>query len=153
MKLYIMRHGQALSMGEAKVDSDAERPLSQEGFAGVLESAKHLLAQGANPPLILHSPMKRAIQTATIVAEVLKPSKGVEAFCPLSNVLPPQDLFAELKCHLLDLEEAMVVGHQPQLGELTLWLTGKLVQIPPGGLVALEIRGDHSADLLWSRNP
>ena len=47
----------------------------------------------------------------------------------------------------------MAVGHQPQLGEMLAFLTGEIVELRPGGVVALATDGKGKAGLLWSKNP
>ena len=115
------------------------------------EAAEELARKGGKPALILHSPLVRAAQTAAVAAEVLRPPR-VEEFQPLRNELPPADLAEELRRRCLEVDEALAVGHQPQLGELVAHLSGKVAELRPGGLAALDL-SDGAVRLLWSRNP
>lgn len=151
-RLYILRHGHSPTPNEAGVSSDFERPLSPAGLKAVKAAAEHLASKGGAPLLILHSPLVRAVQTAAAAAEVLKPASGVEVFQPLKNELAAPQLAEELKRRCSGVAEALAVGHQPQLGELVAFLSGKTAELRPGGLAALDLDGG-TPRLLWSRNP
>ncbi len=153
MKLYLLRHGHALSASEAGVASDCERPLSRAGQDDVRKIVSHLASLGAKPVLILHSPFKRAIETAALAAAVLKPARGTEAFFPLSNELPAGDLAAALQRRCDGLDEVVAVGHQPQMGELILALSRAIFNLRPGGTVTLEINPEGPATFLGGCNP
>lgn len=151
VRLYLMRHGHSPSPVEAGVKTDFERPLSDRGRAAAEKAVRHLLEQGARPSLILHSPLVRAVQTAQAAAKVLGPGAPSEMFAPLKNELPPPELAAELRRRCADLSEVLAVGHQPQLGELVAFLSGRLAELRPAGLAALDL-DDGGAKLLWWRN-
>ncbi len=69
MDLILMRHGQALSVGEGDITRDADRPLSDEGRKVTRAVANALVALGIEPAVILTSPLARAAQTAAVAAE------------------------------------------------------------------------------------
>ncbi|MBI3552624.1 MAG: histidine phosphatase family protein [Elusimicrobia bacterium] len=147
-----MRHGHAPSITEAGVTRDYDRPLSEQGRAAVKRMAAYLVEEGAKPSVILHSPLKRAVQTAETAAALLKPPPAKQAFEPLSNLLPPEPLLEKLKPELARHDEVLAVGHQPQLGELAAHLAGRIFELKPGGLIALDLGGE-TAKVLWSCNP
>ena len=62
-------------------------------------------------------------------------------------------LYAELQKEIARACELLAVGHQPQLGELAAYLSGKIFELQPGGIVALEIGDRAPAKSLWSLNP
>ncbi|MBI5623580.1 MAG: histidine phosphatase family protein [Elusimicrobia bacterium] len=152
MRIYLLRHGQSLSALEAKVKKDADRPLSDQGRRDVERMARFLVDRGAAPGLILHSPLKRATQTAGEAARAWEAPPPLEAFTPLSNELGPEDLLAAIRKRSTGLAEVLAVGHQPQLGEFAQFLTGESFALRPGGLIALET-SDSGARKLWSFNP
>lgn len=153
MKLYILRHGHAPSTAEARVATDAERPLSDRGRANAQKSADALAERGAKISLLLHSPLVRAAQTAAIAAKRLQPPRD-EVFQPLANELPADELLKRLSKPLSDAGELLIVGHQPQLGELAALLTGKILDLRPSGLIALDIPSDGAkASVLWTFHP
>lgn len=153
MRFYVLRHGQSPSMAEAGVRHDAERPLSEQGREDVRNAAKEILARsGAAPVIIYHSPLRRAAQTASEAAGVLQPKLGTRAFEPLSNQMTGELLYSYLVRECQE-AEFLAVGHQPQLGEMVAYLTGQVVEIRPGGVVALSTDDKGKATLLWSKNP
>ncbi|MBI4678622.1 MAG: histidine phosphatase family protein [Elusimicrobia bacterium] len=152
MKLYLLRHGHAVSALEAKVASDAQRPLSGQGLQDVGRMARFLADRGTAPAVILHSPLKRAAQSAAEAARAWPSPPPTEPFEPLSNTLGPEDLLARFLERTAGLSEVLAVGHQPQLGEFAQFLTGASFGLRPGGVIALET-GDGKARRLWAFNP
>jgi len=153
MKLYVLRHGISLNLSEAKVSTDAERPLAETGREDIRAIARHLLNQGASVEVIFCSPLRRARETAEEAATILKPNKGITVFEPLSNKIPGSALFDCVQKIATKMSELLLVGHQPQLGEMVAHVLGSSPDIRPGGLVALEIGNDGKAVLLWHKNP
>ncbi|MBI5200906.1 MAG: histidine phosphatase family protein [Elusimicrobia bacterium] len=152
MRFFVLRHGNSPSAAEAGVRHDAERPLSEQGRSDVRAAAKEISAKGGAPAVIYHSPLRRAAQTAAEAAGILKPAEGARAFEPLANQMTGEALFDHLLRECKD-QEFLAVGHQPQLGEMVAYLTGQVVELRPGGLVALETDDKGKASLLWSKNP
>ena len=153
MRLYLLRHGHSPSLADSGAVKDFDRPLSETGREAVRQTVGYLILQGGRPSLILHSPLRRAAETAQEAADLLEPSKGLEPFAPLSNAMPADELLEELSPRISGLEEALAVGHQPQLGELAAFLTGSILELRAGGIIALELVSEKQARILWSRNP
>jgi len=153
MKIYLLRHGHAPALADAGVAYDADRPLSAAGRGAVRRTISLLLERGARPSLILHSPLRRAAESAREAASALKDQVGIESFEPLSNALPAPELYEELAKRAGSLAEIVAVGHQPQLGELAAYLTGQVLELRAGGLIALETLDERKARTLWSSNP
>ena len=67
MKLYLIRHGQTLWNQEGKIQGKTDIPLNDEGRkqAGLLAEAMENRPVGA----VYSSPLKRAFETASCVAE------------------------------------------------------------------------------------
>lgn len=150
MRLFLMRHGNALSTSEAGVGADALRPLSDKGMRDVPRMAAELARREGRPALILHSPLKRAMQTAALAAQALK-GTAPEPFAPLDNTLPPDQVLESLERRAAEAASVLAVGHQPQLGEVAALLARAVLEIRPGGLVALELGA--APKLLWALNP
>ena len=106
----MLRHGEA----EPRANSDAERRLTAHGREQVLRSAAQLLGQA--PQVILASPYVRAQQTAALVHEALGFSKPVLTVPWLVPESDPQQVIAELD--KLDVEQVLLVSHQPLVGAL-----------------------------------
>jgi phosphohistidine phosphatase len=71
MELFILRHGEAGKRLSSAI-GDKTRPLTSTGKAEVLEEAKALKRIGIKFNLIVTSPLKRAYETANIVANIYK---------------------------------------------------------------------------------
>lgn len=153
MKLYLLRHGHSPSTLEARVATDFERPLSETGRAAVRRMAAELISRDGRPQAILYSPLKRAVQTALEAGAVLNPPAGSKMFDALANAMTADGLYQELQGEIARVSELLLVGHQPQLGELAAYLSGKIFELRPGGMIALELNHDAPALPLWSCNP
>ena len=150
-RLYLMRHGHSPSTQEARVSKDALRPLSDKGRADARAIAAEIAKRGGKPSLILHSPLTRAVQTAGEAAALLKPAGGAVVFDPLDNTRPAEELAAELQERCGAVDEVLAIGHQPQIGELVALLGGKIFDMSPATVVALEL--GPSPRPLWLASP
>jgi phosphohistidine phosphatase len=141
MRLYLVRHGEALSEQQ-----DRRRPLSKEGRKQAAKIADFLVRVGVEPERICHSGKLRAQQTAEIVASRLKRTDGLEAKSGISPNDPIESFLAEIAEWTKD---ALVVGHQPFLGLFTSSLLAGdsskyLVDFRLCGSACLE-QADHSS--------
>ncbi len=149
MRLFIIRHGLAdwPSWGGA----DAERPLNPEGVRRLQAEGARLAELGLKPGLILHSPLKRAQETAEILGEALGISERVRVHDRLCPGFGSHDLKKVLREHA-DLEELMLVGHAPDVGEVVKALTGSTVKFKEGTVALVKVdEVDKSLEgtLLW----
>ncbi len=131
-----MRHGLAPTSAEAGVKSDALRPLSDRGRRDARRMAGEILRRGGRPSLVLHSPLLRALQTASAAAPALR--AALEAFPLLDNTRPVAEVLAAIEKRAAAVDELLAVGHQPQIGELAALLTATIHEIRPAGIVAVE---------------
>jgi phosphohistidine phosphatase len=135
--VYLVRHGQA-----APGAVDPARPLTEDGRQSVGRMAEWAVAAGVQVDLILHSGKLRAEQTAEILAQHLKPPRGVAA----TEGLRPNDALGY--AHDLILTEngpLMLVGHLPHLGRLVAHLVAgdadrPLVEFDAAAFVSLVQR-------------
>lgn len=114
MRLWIVRHAIAADVGPPSW-SDSDRTLTAEGRAEFRGLARHLATRNRTVDAILTSPLVRARQTATILAEEMGlPSQNVE----VTDLLRPGFDLDRLVRHLATLDDGTVavVGHQPDLG-------------------------------------
>ena len=129
MNLYILRHASA-GVRRADPAIDAKRPLDKEGKEQCLLIARYLNALRIQFDLILSSPLKRALQTASLVGtEVAYDSKIqiTDAVSPSGTVAGFQALIAPLSAY----DNVLVVGHNPNLPEFL----GSLICSPrPAGI-------------------
>lgn len=127
--LYLMRHG--IAADPAPGTSDADRPLTEEGVRKTTRVAVGLQQIGVAPDVILSSPLRRAEETARIVAAVVAPSARVELYPLLAGGEPVEDVVKNLRVPRRA-REILLVGHQPDLGQLASYLlTGSANLAPP----------------------
>ena len=158
MNLYILRHGLAAEASAAGTDS--ERPLTAEGVRKLIKIAAGMAQLRLSLDLVLSSPYLRARQTAELVAETFKARKRTE----FTEVLEPgadhSDLIKLLKGRGGELENVLLVGHEPYLSELiSLLVAGDFrlsIQLKKGGLCKLSLetlRDGRCGVLEWLLTP
>ncbi len=120
MKLYIMRHGPAEDFADSGRDFD--RALTDAGRERVRFVARALRDAGELPRAVLSSPLVRARQTAAIVAPLAIDAQDVT----LEEALSPGGASGALVRSLCAAgrRRVMIVGHEPDLGELVSELLG-----------------------------
>lgn len=156
MNLYLMRHGLAVERGTPGYDSDRERPLTSKGERKVGRVAEALVKMDVSFDAILSSPLVRAQQTADVLKDEMKAKPKVQ----LTEHLAPGGNARELVNLLQHLsgspQEILLVGHEPDLGQLaaSLLTGGEGVTIPfrKGGVAKLAVeslRAGRCATLEW----
>jgi phosphohistidine phosphatase len=124
MKLYVMRHGPAEDQSDSGLDGD--RALTASGRERVRAVAKLLVDLGEAPLAVITSPLVRAVQTAEIVAVVTQLGQGHGSVEVRREMSPSGDTSSLVDALLAEgRKRAMVVGHEPDLGELVTALLGK----------------------------
>jgi len=111
VRVYLVQHAEAL-----REEEDPSRPLSPKGLEDIRKVAKYAEKHlHITVGQILHSGKLRAKQTAEILAEHLRPPKGVEAAEGFEPSADPQVWGNRLSEAV---ENLMLVGHLPHLGKL-----------------------------------
>jgi phosphohistidine phosphatase len=113
MNLYILRHASA-GTRRANPLIDVKRPLDKEGKQQCLLVGSYLNALNVQFDLIVSSPLKRALQTASLVGT----ETGYDAKILVSDALAPAATvaaFEKLIAGFSDYENVLVVGHNPNL--------------------------------------
>lgn len=110
MKLYLVRHGEALPK-----DVDPERGLSEPGRKDVERVASFLEKSGVSVSRLVHSGKARARQTAEILAKHVAPSVQMEIGESLNPNDPVESIAYEANGYS---EETMLVGHLPFMERL-----------------------------------
>lgn len=125
--LYLLRHGVAAD-ATAEI-SDADRALTADGARKMQRIARGLKRAGFKPDLILTSPLRRTQETAALLAAV-DPAVTVEIYQPLAPGHSAIDVVGGLKNYRTK-RRVVLVGHQPDLGELASHLlTGSISRVP-----------------------
>lgn len=135
--LILIRH--AKSCWDDPSLTDLERPLNKRGKHDAPAMGRLLQERKLVPDLIVSSPAKRALKTATKIAKTLGYDKvrieiraeiymqGLEALLDIVSNLPA------------DVRRAYLVGHNPELTDLANRLTdGHIDNVPTCGVVSIE---------------
>ena len=82
-RLFFIRHGKQIGVGERTAAERSDPPLSDQGHAQAAQLSKVLAAEltSVKPLLIASSPMRRALMTATPSAAALKATLLVHGAC------------------------------------------------------------------------
>ncbi|HEY4048561.1 MAG TPA: phosphohistidine phosphatase SixA [Acidobacteriaceae bacterium] len=154
MNLYILRHASA-GTRRANPTLDSKRPLDKEGKEQCLLVANYLNALKVQFDVIASSPLKRALQTASLVGtEVAYDSKilATDALAPSGTIAGFQQLISELSSH----DNVLVVGHNPNLSHFLGAVTtssGRLnVRLRKGGLARVDC-SSRPGQLVWLVDP
>ncbi len=110
MDLYMVRHGLAEARG-GKPDGD--RCLTPEGIEKTTQVAQGLKRLECSPEVIASSPLRRAVETAEIMREVLSPGGTLD----IQEFLEPGASAKDLVKWMAGLKKraAMIVGHNPDM--------------------------------------
>lgn len=158
MRLYVVRHGIALSKTNPTCPEDAARPLTPEGIEKTTQVAEGLAGLHFRPSVLVSSPLLRAVQTAEIFAEALEfplsRIRRTDSLMPESN---PAEFLAELG--KLRAREVMCFGHAPHLDKtIALATAGQsrvFTQLKKAGVALLEFESfsPPKALLCWLGAP
>lgn len=159
MELYILRHGEA-GKRIPSGSKDSERPLTIAGQEEVAQVAKALDRLGIRFDFVATSPLKRASQTAGIVAKALKVKKpSMEEW----GELKPEGRRAELYRKLSQFKpesSVLIVGHEPYLstvvGEIAFGSGAGSVVLKKAGLAKLTVAAFQpkiKGELRWLLTP
>jgi len=140
MNLFILRHAIAVQRGVGSYPQD-DRPLTEAGIEKMERAAQGILKIIPKLDMILTSPMKRASQTAEIVARTLRCSDRVT----VTESLLPGMTFPGVVATLRKYQSAMdvmIVGHEPDLSHFVSSLTGArevMIEFKKGSLCCLDV--------------
>lgn len=153
MELYFLRHAIAEDPITEKIDS--ERELTLEGKKKLTKVIKGIQTLELTFDLILMSPYKRTVQTASTVAKKLK-IKNSE----MCEALAPGGSFGALSTRIAkepNTARILLIGHQPGLGMFASMLAfghtaTSILPFSKSGIACIEINhGCHSGsgELKW----
>jgi len=158
-RLYLLRHGDAEPFTTTR--SDAERALTPAGIAELEQVAQALVRLGLHPDVILTSPLRRAVQTAEIVATALQATDRLHQVEALGGGCRLSDL-RRLVAQWEDCSSFLLVGHEPDfstmVGEL---IGGGAVDMKKAGLAYVKAAATPGAEplgpgtgvLIWLLTP
>ncbi len=156
MIIYFLRHANA-GKKRANPKQDEKRPLDEQGIEQSRFIGRALAILDTQVDAIFSSPLKRASQTAAIIANEL----GFDGKIQIEKSLRPDAEYQAFRALLQKnsgLECIMVVGHNPTLTEfcsllLTSGLQDNSVDLKKGAIARVEFNGKKSAVLQWCITP
>jgi phosphohistidine phosphatase len=165
MNIYILRHASA-GLKRANPILDIKRPLDKEGKRHCLQLGLVLNSMKLQFDLIVSSPLKRCMQTASLVGT----EAGYESKILSSGALAPEATLAQFQKLLKEcskFENILLVGHNPNLtGFLESLLVRpsspdmdrteaslSMVRLRKGSLARLNMARGPSATLQWLLDP
>jgi len=135
--LVLVRHAHALSSFEARVNTDAARPLSDTGRQQAAHSAQTLQGKIKQPEIIFTSPLLRAVQTAGILSVLLKAPVQEETL--LNGFASDAEVVAFLTEQLTQYDTVVAVTHNPSVTYITRTLCGQLCSFSPACFAVLNM--------------
>ena len=150
MKLYLMRHGEALPSNK-----DPQRGLTDDGKLKIEQLANHLQQQKMKFSHVYHSDRKRAQQTAEIMTNAISPN--IEPAL-LQNITPNDDPVLILEKINSWNEDTLVTSHLPFVPDLISLLTGQdiytsSISFKTGTVVCLEKGNNATWSISWATSP
>lgn len=129
-ELWLLRHGEAEPHGTRP---DPERRLTERGEREARSAGAALRELHVEPTTVFTSPRVRALQTAQLACASL----GIEPVVhePLSAGFTAQE--AVTLC--AGLEVVVIVGHQPDFGQIIHDLTGARPELATGGVAGIRL--------------
>jgi phosphohistidine phosphatase len=150
MRCYFLRHGLAGDPAEWQ-GNDFDRPLTDEGETRMAREAKTIDKLNLGLDAIVTSPLVRAKQTATIVAERLDLTDKLEEDPRVGGSFDIKGLSGILEQHP-DADAIMLVGHEPSMSDVIgTIIGGGTIDLKKGGLACVELRDPSSlkGQLVW----
>lgn len=120
MKIYLVRHGEAVSEDDA--GSDRDRWLNANGREAVRVLGRLLRETKVEPDAIVCSPLPRATQTAELLAQSLDYLGVIASLRSLEPAAQPARAAAEIQQHG---QAVIVVGHEPSISMLGAHILGR----------------------------
>jgi phosphohistidine phosphatase len=124
MHIILVRHAEAVAIGEDGVTTDYDRHLTALGQDQAGRLATALEDRKVVPTLVVSSPLVRAKQTAEPLMRLLPITTGEPLYCDYlaTGSMKRRKLTKYLE--ELNPDVAMLVGHNPELSEYAAWLIG-----------------------------
>jgi len=148
VQVYLIRHATA----EPDAVDDAARRLTAEGQDEARLASRALVQMSIRAPLLLTSPYRRCVETASVVAAALDVDVREER-----RLRPGFDAgdFASIVEDLPSDGAVMLCGHEPDLSGLVTYLTGALVKMPKSGVARIQVASlrPGACELRWLLRP
>ena len=155
MIVHFLRHASA-GVPKGNPQKDSKRGLDKDGIVQCAHVGRALAAMDVHPEALISSPLKRATQTASLVANEI----AYEGKLVLDQALLPGarfEAFRDLLARYRKAEEIMVVGHNPSLSQFVSLLvsdrsTDNGVDLKKAAVARVDVDG-NSGVLQWLLTP
>lgn len=147
-RLVFIRH---VSSPHPRGVSDFDRPIDEEGRSDGERMARHLDERGWLPRRVLCSAAKRATETWEAMSSQLD---GDPFDVTVTEKLYGADIdgICEQVWGLpADIDEAMLIGHNPGWSNVVSWLTGVRTKMPKGSAALVEADGGDWSEAVQKR--
>ena len=135
-ELLILRHGKS---EKSEGGSDFERPISDSGKRGAQRMAIWLLRNDLVPDYVVSSPAERAIETARKTCKAMGIAAGGIVEDRRIYEASIRDLLKVLRDVPTDARHVLLVGHNPGLEDLVVYLDGGDTVLSTASLARLEL--------------
>ena len=135
--LLLLRH--AKSSWDDPSLADHDRPLNGRGKASAPMMGALILERGLTPQRIVTSSAKRARKTAKLVAEACEYGGAIQREPALYLAGPDAYLAAIHAVGDAPVDRLMLVGHNPDMEDLIVLLTGQAARMPTAALAVIEL--------------
>ena len=115
MKLFLIRHGEAIDYETQSVKTDEYRFVTPKGRKISREVFRKIKEHFYGLETIFTSPLTRAVQTAEILANAIKFENDIEVANELVSGSSPGKILELIKQNS-SLESIALIGHEPLLG-------------------------------------
>ncbi len=153
--IYLIRHGATEKNGKGSLSAEFQRPLSSEGAAKLRQIAEGLKRLGVKPDWVVSSPLVRSLQTADILAAILKPAHAMSTSGSLRPGYFAEGLIPFLADHP-ERKKVIAVGHEPDLSHLACRLLksndGARMLLKKGGCCRIslaDLAPSTRGELIW----
>lgn len=140
MRLYLIRHAEAVPLETEGISSDEERPLTAAGRASCGPLAQSLGRLGVKLDRLFTSPLVRAVQTAEELAACWEGEPPPVEETPLLSPGTKKRKLASMLSHAGG-DAIGMVGHNPDLSELVGWFIGNKrigINMEKAGVACIE---------------
>ncbi|APG28978.1 hypothetical protein A7E78_02145 [Syntrophotalea acetylenivorans] len=137
-RLTLLRH--AKSSWRDPDLTDFDRPLNKRGQRDAPMMGRRLAKRGFAPDLFLVSPALRTRLTAEIIAEQLEVDIGKLSFDHGIYLAGAHELINLLRCIDEQLQDVLLIGHNPGITDLANYLVGACIEnVPTCGVFSVSL--------------
>lgn len=146
-ELIILRHGKS---DWDNNETDFDRPITDRGKRGAQHIGVWLAQNKLNPDMVISSPAERARLTAQKMMKAMGETDHYIVYDKRIYEATLNDLLDVLSCISKDTKRVILVGHNPGLEQLLLYLCDKKIVLPDDGkLLATATLAHLSLSCQW----